>query len=361
MTTGFLWHELFAWHVAGGYPQFQVEPIGSADTPEGKRRIRNLIDVSGLLDQLKVLPFNEATDEAILRVHTRNYLGRLSEIDKVGGYVGRFAHIGQGGLRIVRLAAGAAMAAVDAVMNRTVKNAYALVRPAGHHANADVGAGFCIVNNVAVAARHAQAINGLKRVAIVDWDVHHGNGSQDIFWQDPSVLTISIHQELLYQQGGHLSEIGEGAGRGANLNIPLPPGSGNDAYMETMQRVVLKALDRFRPELILVASGLDATSHDALGRMNLYSDSYRSMTSLLMEAAGRLCDDRLVLVHEGGYSSTVTPFAGLAILETLSGISTGAVDPFAENVRRQPAQKIQPHQETVITQAEANVSMVPAG
>lgn len=359
MATGFLWHELFAWHEAGGYPSPFVEPIGTADTPEGKRRIRNLIDVSGLLPQLSSFPFDEASDEDILRVHQSSYLALLKDNDKTGGDVARFAHFAAGGFRIVRLAAGAAMAAVDAVFEKKVQNAYALVRPAGHHASSTIGAGFCLVNNVAVAARRAMTRWGATRVAIVDWDVHHGNGTEEIFWSDPNVLTISVHQDLLFGTGGHLTEGGGGAGLGTNLNVPLPSGSGHGAYVATIERVVLPALARFKPDLILVASGLDASSHDALGRMNCHSDTYRAMTRLLMGAAGVLCENRLVLVHEGGYSSTVTPFIGLAILETLSGVSTNTPDPFLANIKKQPSEQLRANEDEVISLAEANARLVP--
>jgi amidase len=200
----------------------------------------------------------------------------------------------------------------------------------------------------------------LKRVAIVDWDVHHGNGTQSIFWTDPRVLAISLHQDDLFSlRGGNVDENGEGAGKGATINIPLPPGSGHSAYIAAFERVVLPALARFRPELIIVASGLDASSHDPSGRMNLHSESYRVLTALLMQSAAQHCKGRLVLCHEGGYSAFLVPFLGLAILETLSGIRTEARDPFLPTVILQPAQALSQPQAAVIDSAAALVARVP--
>jgi acetoin utilization deacetylase AcuC-like enzyme len=361
MATGFSWHELFGWHDAGRQGGAFVEPADVMDSPETKRRFRNLVDASGLLDKLIPIIPREATDEEILRVHSSEHLGRIKRVDESGGQLGRLAHIAAGGLKIVRLAAGAAIATVDAVVDRRVSNAYALVRPAGHHAGRETSTGFCIVNNVAIATKHAMEVLGLRRVAIVDWDVHWGNGTQSIFWTDPRVLAISLHQnELLSTHGGYTHETGEGEAAGTTLNIPLPPGCGHGAYICAFERVVLPALDRFEPDLIIVASGLDALAYDTFGRMNLYSDTYRALTAMLMQSAHRLCDGRLVMCHEGGYSATVVPFAGLAILETLSGLQTGVADPFAVNVRRQSYQALAPHQEDAIAKAAETLPLIPS-
>lgn len=362
MTTGFCWHELFAWHDAGRMNANFVEPIDVLDSPETKRRFRNLLEASGLLENLSAISARAATDDEILRVHAPEHLNRVKEASASanGLQLGRLAFLSSGGLDIVRLAAGACIETVDAVLTGRVGNAYALVRPAGHHAGRDASMGFCIFNNVAIAARHALAARGVSRVAIVDWDVHWGNGTQTIFWADPQVLAISLHQnELLSVRGGHAAEIGEGAATGTTLNIALPPGSGHGAYVAAFERVVLPALDRFRPELIIVASGLDALSADPFGRMNLHSGSYRVLTGMLMDSARRLCNGRLVMCHEGGYSAMVVPFAGLAILETLSGLSTPVVDPFRANIERQAAQALAPHQEAAIRETGKFLNRVP--
>lgn len=360
MALRLIWHELFAWHDAGNYTAAFVEPLSIPDTAEPKRRIRNLVEASGLIAHLDVFTPSEASDKALARAHDEDYVARVRATGKAGGDIARYARIGPGGDRIARLAAGAAIAAVDAVVEGKFDAAYALVRPAGHHATRGDGGGFCIFNNVAVAALHALEEHGLARVAIVDWDVHHGNGTQDIFWRDDRVLAISIHQEMLHAGGGGaVDEIGEAAGRGTTLNIPLPPGSGEGAYLAAMRQVVVPALDRFRPDLILVACGLDAASHDPLGRMMLHSESFRALTHLIRDAALRLCGGRLAFCHEGGYSAAVAPFAGLAIIEALAGISMGVEDPFVANARKQPGQALQPHQQRMIELAARNLEFVP--
>jgi len=260
---------------------------------------------------------------------------------------------GPGGFDIAALAAGGVMSAVDTVMAGTVRNAYALVRPPRHHAEAQHGFGFCIFNNGAIAARHAQRAHGLRRLALVDWDAHHGNGAQHIFWTDPNVLTKSIHQDSAFPQGfGPITDIGEGKGIGYNLNIPLPPGSGVGAYLAAFERVTVPALRRFGPELIIVPCGFDAGCFDPMSRMMLHSDCFRAMTRLIQTAAEEFCAGRLVLCHEGGYHKTSVPFFGLAVIEQLAGIGSGMTDPFLPIIEKYPFQDLQPHQDALLRQAE---------
>jgi acetoin utilization deacetylase AcuC-like enzyme len=195
----------------------------------------------------------------------------------------------------------------------------------------DHSMGFCLLANIPIAIEEMRARHGLGKVAVVDWDVHHGNGTQAIYWSRPDTLTISIHQNACYPtDSGAVNERGEGAGDGANINIPLLPGGGHASYLAAMDRIVLPALARFCPDLIVVASGLDANGLDPLARMLAHSGTFRAMTRLLMEAADNLCHGRLVMVHEGGYSEAAVPFCGHAIMETLSGQTTAVVDPFLD-------------------------------
>jgi acetoin utilization deacetylase AcuC-like enzyme len=259
------------------------------------------------------------------------------------------------------LAAGGVITAIDAVLDGKVDNVYALTRPPGHHAEADQGRGFCIFGNAAIGAMHARQARGLERVAIVDWDVHHGNGTQKAFYGDPTVLTVSIHQDNYYPPGeGMLEEVGEGAGEGYAINLPLPAGSGVGAYVAAFERVVAPALRSFRPDLIIVASGLDASVMDPLARMMMTSAGYKRLTQILMEVADEVCDGRLVVEHEGGYSSAYVPFCGLAVVEQLSGISSGVTDPFLEIFEGVGGQDLQPHQDEAIAAAEANLSRLAA-
>jgi len=349
-----MWHDNTGTAAGVLPPGGFLEPHHNLEHPDTKRRIRNLLEVSGLYEELTPIKPRKATDEEILRVHTPGYLDKLIALDPTGGEAGPVTRFGVGGLEIARLSAGGVIAAVDAVLDGTVDNAYALVRPPGHHAMPDFGLGFCILCNSAIAGRHALAARGLKRIAFVDWDVHHGNGTQAAFWDEPGALTISIHQNGCFPHDqGFREERGEGAGFGYNLNVPLPPGCGSGAYEEAFRRVIIPALHAYKPELIIVPSGFDAGGWDPLGRMMIYSDCYRRLTAMLMEAADALCGGRLLMCHEGGYNAATVPFFGLAVLETMSGKSTGVEDPFLPFIRDLAEQELQPHQDAAIAKAEA--------
>ncbi len=359
MATGFVWHETYMWHDTGNYAGvlpavFPLQPGQHYENPETKRRFRNLLDASGLSEQLVHIKPRKVSDEEILRVHTVDYIERLKELNVSvkGGDAGGFSPFGPGSLDIARLSAGGVIAAVDAVLDGIVKNVYALVRPPGHHAIPESGMGFCMLANGSIAAKHLRQTRGLTRIAMVDWDVHHGNGAQKIFWEDPTVLTISVHQDNCFPpDSGHMHDNGDGAGEGYNINIPLPPGSGWGAYEATFDQVIIPALEAYKPEIIIVPSGFDAGGHDPLGRMMMHSDGYRSLTKKLMAVAAKVCDGRLVMCHEGGYNAPTVPFYGLAVLEELSGIKTGVDDPYLPLIVSMGGQALQPHQQTVIEQA----------
>lgn len=336
--TGFFFDERCFWHAAGlhalilpvgGWLQ---PPAGSghAESAESKRRLKSLMDVSGLSAKLRLASAPLASEEDLLRVHPLDYLQRFKAMSDAGhGELGEEAMVGPGTYGIARQSAGLAIAAVDAVLSGELDNAYALSRPPGHHCLADRGMGFCYLANIAVAVEAAKARHGIRRVAVLDWDVHHGNGTQSIFYGRDDVLTLSIHQADCFPVGsGVVEEQGEGAGLGANVNVPLYPGSGDDAYRHAMQRIIVPALERFRPELIVVACGFDANGVDPLARMLAHSETFRALTRSVREAAERLCDGRLVLVHEGGYAEAYVPFCGHAVIEELAGVATEVVDPF---------------------------------
>ncbi len=360
MSTGWVWHERYAWFDARGLTDSMdhaamFEPGPSLESGTTKRRLRNLVDASGLLAQLTELAARPATEEQLCGVHTTRYVRRIrAQSADHGGDAGGSTPFGRWTHEIAALSVGGCLAAVDAVMDGTVDNAYALVRPPGHHAGPAGGCGYCVYANIALAAQRLQREHGLDRVAIVDWDVHHGNGTQAAFWTDPSVLTISLHQEDLFPPGsGRVGEIGDGGGRGSNINVELPAGSGRAAYLATLDRVVVPALWRFAPQFLLVANGLDASMNDPLGRMNLTSECFSLMTERLMEAADALCDGRLVLCHEGGYSSTYVPYCGLAIVERLSGVSTGVLDPWISDRRRVRRLPLRDHESAAVDAAVA--------
>jgi acetoin utilization deacetylase AcuC-like enzyme len=359
MSTGFIYHELYMWHntgnFAGAIPYGNpVQPYEHAENPETKRRFRNLLEVSGLLKQLTIVEPREATDEEILRFHTKDYLEKIRSMnDDYAGETGMWTPMGRGSFEIAKLAAGGVIEAVDAVLDGKINNAYALVRPPGHHAVPDMGMGFCIFGNAVIAGEHALQVRKLDRIATVDWDVHHGNGTQHGFWENPNALTISIHQDNNFPpNSGHLHEQGEGAGEGFNINIPLPPGSGVGAYEATFDRVVIPALQAYKPDLIIVPSGFDAGAWDPLGRQMMTSEGFRSLTKKLMAVADEVCEGRMVMCHEGGYNGSTVPFFGLAVMEELSGISTGTEDPFEALLSGLGYQALQPHQDAIIKEAE---------
>lgn len=366
MTTGLIWDERLMWHDAGnhfGPRSTWIEPAAHPESMESKRRIKNLLDASGLTSQLTQIAPRMASPDEVLRVHTPGHLAHVERISLAGGgNVARKAttHIGEGGYETACLAAGAAITAVKAVVEGTVQNAYALVRPPGHHAEADEAMGFCVFNNCAVAAAHALDVLGLSRIAIIDIDAHPGNGAQSIFWGDPQVLAISLHQENGFPlRAGESSEQGEGLGLGYTLNIPLPAGSSEAAYLAAFERLVSPALDHYQPELIIVACGLDAGFMDPTARMMLSSDSYRAITAALMASAERHCDGKIVFVHEGGYHLQTVPFYALAVFETLSGIRTEVADPFLPAIAVACAAPLEDHQAAAITRAEARLASAP--
>jgi acetoin utilization deacetylase AcuC-like enzyme len=346
MTTAFFTDERCFWHGGGNYAftlpvgdLVQPLPAGLPENPETKRRLRNLIEVTGLARDLRLSSADPATDADLARVHPAAYLSAFKALsDAGGGELGLRTPFGRGGYEIAALSAGLATAALHAVLTGEVRNAYALSRPPGHHCTADFPNGFCLLNNIAVAIRAAQAQGLTRRVAVVDWDVHHGNGTEAIFWDDPAVLTISLHQERNYPlDTGGVEAMGGPLAPMSNLNLPLPPGCGHLAYLHAMERVVLPALARFRPEVIVVACGFDAAAVDPLGRMLCTAETFRQMTRLLLQAAQTLCGGKLVLVHEGGYSEVYVPFCGHAVLEELSGSPSTALDPLAATLaKRQP-------------------------
>jgi acetoin utilization deacetylase AcuC-like enzyme len=328
-------------------------PAGSygADTPGSKRRLLNLVRASHFDDYILVTSSPAASREALLRVHPAGYIDEFKRISDAGaGELGPYAPFSKGAFEIASVSAGLAIAAVDSVLSGQCNNSYALCRPAGHHCLADQPMGFCLLANIPIAVEAAKASHGIERVAVIDWDVHHGNGTQSIFYDRSDVLTISLHQEHCFPPGySGLDDRGIGAGFGFNLNIPLPAGSGDETYLYAMDQIVLPAVRKFKPDMIVVACGLDACAFDPLGRQLLHSDSYRSMTTRVSELADELCDGRLVVVHEGGYSEAYAPFCGMAVLEVLANSTSGVADGELELIKAlQPSEPILRFHKTMI-------------
>ena len=242
-----------------------------------------------------------ATDEELARVHSPRFVEALSELRGESGYLDPDTYVSAGSVDAARLAAGSLVAMVDAMVDGDVSKGVALLRPPGHHARPSRAMGFCLLNNVAVAAAHARA-RGLERVAVVDWDVHHGNGTQEMFWRDPSVLYVSTHQFPFYPGSGDLDEVGEGDGLGYTVNVPLLAGGADAVYASAFERVVLPVLEAYAPDLVLVSAGFDAAARDPLAQMELSTDAYGWMARALARVADAApAKGKMALVLEGGY------------------------------------------------------------
>ena len=365
MRTGYLYHEIFGWHDTGTYtadmpsdPGVGLQPYVNYENADTKRRIHELIVVSGLIDHLVRITPRPASEEELLRVHTSEHVERIKRESALthggdGGDGG--TPFARGGFEIAALAAGGAIEMMEAVIAGKVTNGYALIRPPGHHAVRESGMGYCIFSNMAIAVKAAKAKHGKDfRVAVIDWDVHHGNGTESIFLDDPTVLTISLHQDRLYpHETGDLDVRGVG---GSNINIPLPPGTGKGGYRYAMREVVQPALRAFKPDLIAVASGFDSSVFDPLGRMLLTASGYQELTEILMESAAELCQGRLMATHEGGYNATYSPFCGLFVLQQLSGVKK-LDDPF-NHADHYPGHELKAHEKSVIDKAALMVAEI---
>ncbi len=277
---------------------------GHPERPGRFTAVLNQLKTSGLVDQLVVLGARTASDDELALAHTRDYLALVErEVKEKRPQLSTGdTDINAQSSSAARAATGSALAAVDAVFSGTVGNAFCAVRPPGHHASSARGMGFCLFNTVAVAARYAQQRHGAERVLIVDWDVHHGNGTQDIFYSDDSVLFFSTHQSPWYPGTGASSETGEGKGAGKTVNCPFPAGSGSSKIFGAFREVLVPAASAFRPDLILISAGFDSRVGDPLGQFLLTDDDFYVLTKMMTDLASQYCGGKLVSVLEGGYS-----------------------------------------------------------
>lgn len=287
-----------------------------------------LLQSNSIFSRLKLISPYEAPPDLISAVHDDQYVDYVQEVaGDSGGYIDGDTYISSDSYRVARFAAGAIVAAIDNVMSEETNSIFCLVRPPGHHAEAKFGMGFCIFNNLAVGAQYALDKYGISRILIIDWDAHHGNGIQDIFYDSPQVLYISLHQHPLYPGTGSLTEIGRAGGEGYTINIPLPPGSGNDIYLEAFNKIIVPVARKFNPELIMIAAGYDGHFADPLTMLNLSTSGYARMTEeilSLMDPSKR----RIIYSLEGGYNLEALSHSVLATISTLAGDNKEISDPF---------------------------------
>lgn len=290
MKVGFVYHADFLKHDTGSHPENAGRLVA----------IMNGLEKTGLIDSLIRIEPILANIEQIRYIHSSDYIQMVKDFSSIGMPLDPDTPTSEHSFKTALLAAGGVIAAVDAVIGG-LDSVFALVRPPGHHAEPDRGMGFCLFNNVAIAARYAQA-QGLEKVLIVDWDVHHGNGTQKAFYEDDSVLYFSIHQSPHFPGTGKINEIGSGKGEGFTINVPLPQGADDADFLYVFEKVLIPAARQFRPDIILVSAGQDGHRDDPLAGMNLTSEGYALMTGVVRFLAEELSGGRLILALEGGYN-----------------------------------------------------------
>ncbi|MFC1962605.1 histone deacetylase [Chloroflexota bacterium] len=292
MNTGLVYHPIYLEHETGSHPE-------NASRLEA---VVQMLQETGLEKQLTAIEPRPATIEELSLAHTPEHISQVQKVaQEGGGWLDPDTVVSPSSYTVALHAAGGVLQALDAVMDRQINSAFALVRPPGHHATRHRAMGFCLFNNIAVAARYAQRKFALERVLIVDFDVHHGNGTQDAFYHDPSVLYFSTHQHPFYPGTGSLSETGEGEGKGSTVNIPLPAGCGDDEYRKVFGEVLIPLARRFRPQLLLVSAGYDAHWTDSIAMMELTASGYGQLAATMKALAEDNCQGRLVFALEGGY------------------------------------------------------------
>ncbi|MBI3356929.1 MAG: histone deacetylase [Nitrospirae bacterium] len=295
--TGLVYHPAYLDHDMG---------TGHPESPNRLRAIMQQLERSGTVARLMRIEPRKAEETWITQVHTPGYVAALSQHAPTSGRVSLDpdTSMSPGSLTAAYFAAGGALAGVDAIMNKQVHHVFCAVRPPGHHAEADRAMGFCLFNNVAIAARYVQKKYDLKRVLIVDWDVHHGNGTQHSFEDDPSILFFSTHQYPHYPGTGRATEKGKGAGEGFTINVPMEAGEGDDEYRAIFRKALVPAADNFKPEFVIISAGFDAHKDDPLASMALTEAGYEDLTGIVVGIAKRHAKGRILSSLEGGYNLT---------------------------------------------------------
>ncbi|HEY6542349.1 MAG TPA: class II histone deacetylase [Ktedonobacteraceae bacterium] len=341
--TGLIFDERYLRHDTGAQTtvrmrgrSFEASPEGHPSSTSITKRIKEFLDGSGLTAMMQPIAARAASDDELAVYHAREYIEGVRSHVRGGPMQGAWGEVesdtplSSGSFDAAVYAAGGAMNGVQAIMQGDVRNAYALLRPPGHHAMSNRAMGFCIFNNAVIAAHNARQAFGLERVMIVDWDVHHGNGTQDAFYADPGVLFVSLHQHNWYPKlSGELEQVGSGAGAGYTVNIPLPAGTGDRGYRAAFEQLVIPIGLQYRPQLIIISAGQDANWLDPLAGQMVTMSGFRGISQLVLDLADDVCDGRLLMLQEGGYSLAYVPYCTVAVVEPLLGIDLGLVDLYA--------------------------------
>lgn len=335
IKTGFIWDDRYLRHDVGDmkYVFKNGEEMGVFSEFENPKRavvIKEMLEKTGLLEKMSPYVPYQAKEEDLLRVHTKEHIERINEACTKGiREVGPEAFVISISEEVARLSAGGAMKAVDVCMSEEdIQQAYALIRPPGHHAERDQAMGFCLYNNVAVAASYVLEKYDAKKVLVLDWDVHHGNGTEEIFYERDDVLVLSIHEDGYFPlQSGAVESLGRGRGEGYNINIPLPPLTGDEGYELTFEEIIEPVVQQYKPDIILVSAGQDANALDPLARMMVLRSGFRYMGRKIRELAAQYANGRLAVLQEGGYSLPYLPIATLGVLEGLMDVEVDWEDP----------------------------------
>ena len=343
-SCGLVYDECFLEHSTGwgamSAPPFEglAHQTPHPECPERIANVKALLDYTGLMQQLVAIAPDLPDRGLVELVHSKEHVDRIRDFcGRGGGRYDDYTPMGPKSYDIALRAAGGCVKALDWILGGKITNAYALVRPPGHHATRHQAMGFCLFNNIAVAAAYAKTRRSVGKILILDWDVHHGNGTQSIFYEDPSVLFISIHQARHYPvDSGTVAEDGQGPGRGFTINIPLSAGTGDRGYLHAMQQIVAPICRQFQPDLILVSAGQDAAIYDPFGRNGVTYHGFGAMTALVKDLAGEFCAGRLLMVQEGGYNIIYQPFAVLTMLEILTGQATAIEKPWGRKKYCEP-------------------------
>jgi acetoin utilization deacetylase AcuC-like enzyme len=341
VTLAVCWSEQFAIHDSGRAGLYL--PVGGlieddlhVDNTARIIRTRNLLRTSGIDDAATILEPRDARMEEVLRAHSEEHVVRMQKVAEAGGgdAGGGYTPMDERSYELALLSAGSALTALEAVVPGE-RTAHALLRRSGHHAWRDSGYGFCVFNNCAIVARAARDEFGFERIAVVDIDAHHGNGTEAIFFDDPGVLTVSLHQDRSFPvETGGVESVGEGDAEGTNMNVNLPAGAGDPAYLDAFDRIVVPVLLEYRPQLVIVACGVDASLFDPMARLGVTATGFAGMAERLLGVADEVAGGRLVSVQEGGYSPVYSPFCWLAFIETIGRLEVHA-DPFEDFIAEQ--------------------------